>query len=159
MRAFYLSLMFLVLASLPSSAAGGICGGLIPKECAANEWCSYSPDNVCGIADGTGICRPRPEICTTDYMPVCGCDAKTYSNACTAHANGVSVAYVGTCRGEAAAGPATTPDLATERSCAQVISCGTKNGVRKEYPTPCAAEEDGATNISPKEGPSCEVTQ
>jgi hypothetical protein len=39
--------------------------------------------------------------------------------------------------------------------CAQVISCGTKNGQRKEYPTPCAAKDDGATHITPKSGPAC----
>jgi len=39
--------------------------------------------------------------------------------------------------------------------CAQVISCGTKDGKRKEYPTPCAAQDDGATNIAPKSGPTC----
>jgi hypothetical protein len=39
--------------------------------------------------------------------------------------------------------------------CAQVISCGTKNGQRKEYPTPCAARDDGATHIAPKSGPTC----
>jgi hypothetical protein len=39
--------------------------------------------------------------------------------------------------------------------CAQVISCGTKNGRRKEYPTPCAARDDSATHIAPKDGPVC----
>jgi hypothetical protein len=39
--------------------------------------------------------------------------------------------------------------------CAQVISCGTKNGQRKEYPTPCAAKDDGATHMAPKSGPAC----
>jgi hypothetical protein len=39
--------------------------------------------------------------------------------------------------------------------CVQVISCGTKDGVRKEYPTPCAARDDGATDIKPKTGPTC----
>jgi hypothetical protein len=39
--------------------------------------------------------------------------------------------------------------------CAQVISCGTKNEQRKEYPTPCAAKDDGATHIAPKNGPTC----
>jgi hypothetical protein len=42
------------------------------------------------------------------------------------------------------------------RMCAQVISCGTKNGMRKEYPTPCAAADDGATNITPRTGLTCE---
>lgn len=44
-------------------------------------------------------------------------------------------------------------------SCPQVISCGTKNGMRKEYPTPCAAKDDGATDISPKTGSSCSVSK
>lgn len=39
--------------------------------------------------------------------------------------------------------------------CAQVISCGIKDGKMKEYPTPCAAKDDGATNIKPKQGDSC----
>jgi hypothetical protein len=42
-----------------------------------------------------------------------------------------------------------------EQVCAQVISCGTKDGQRKEYPTPCAAEQDGATKIAPKTGATC----
>jgi len=39
--------------------------------------------------------------------------------------------------------------------CAQIISCGTKNGQRKEYPTPCAAKDDGAAHITPRSGPTC----
>jgi hypothetical protein len=42
-----------------------------------------------------------------------------------------------------------------EAVCAQVISCGIKDGKMREYPTPCAAEEDGATSIRPKQGASC----
>ena len=30
-------------------------------------------------------------------------------------------------------------------ACEQVISCGTKDGKRKEYPTPCAATRMGDT--------------
>ena len=44
-----------------------------------------------------------------------------------------------------------------QTACEQVISCGTKDGKRKEYPTPCAARDDGATNITPKTGPTCEA--
>jgi hypothetical protein len=43
--------------------------------------------------------------------------------------------------------------------CPQVISCGTKNGVRKEYKTPCDAKDDGATDVSPKVGPTCEASK
>jgi hypothetical protein len=39
--------------------------------------------------------------------------------------------------------------------CVEVISCGTKDGTVREYPTPCAARDDGATNIAPKTGATC----
>jgi len=45
----------------------------------------------------------------------------------------------------------------TKPVCVQVISCGTKNGKAKQYPTPCDARDDGATDIHPKTGNSCEA--
>jgi hypothetical protein len=144
----YASIFLFVGITQATAESGGMCGGFMGAQCGKNEWCSYSADNVCGVADGTGVCKPRPEVCTKEYLPVCGCNAKTYSNACEAHADGVSVAYVGTCR-----------ESSVTRACLQVIVCGTKDGQRKEYPNPCAAEDDGATNIAPKTGPSCEATQ
>lgn len=47
----------------------------------------------------------------------------------------------------------------SDRVCPQVISCGTKDGERKEYPTPCAAEDDGATDIAPKTGETCSASK
>jgi hypothetical protein len=44
-------------------------------------------------------------------------------------------------------------------ACIQIVSCGTKNGQRKEYPDPCTAEKDGATDITPKIGSRCEVVK
>lgn len=41
------------------------------------------------------------------------------------------------------------------RMCAQLIHCGTKNGLVKQYATRCAAEDDGATAIVPMAGASC----
>jgi hypothetical protein len=46
---------------------------------------------------GEGNCIPKPEICTADYTPVCGCDGVTYGNACSAAAKGVSVEFQGEC--------------------------------------------------------------
>jgi hypothetical protein len=36
-------------------------------------------------------------VCTEQYDPVCGCNNKTYSNACHAACASISVDYVGEC--------------------------------------------------------------
>ncbi len=76
---------------------GATCGGLLGLSCADSEFCSFAPEASCGAADQTGVCSPRPEVCTQIFDPVCGCDGLTYGNACTAASAGVSVASVGEC--------------------------------------------------------------
>jgi len=92
-----------------------VCGGFAGLQCSETEWCSFAPGAECGIGDQYGTCRARPEVCTDDFNPVCGCDAKTYGNTCEAAAAGVSTAYVGACRSAPDDGTAPRDDGTTPR--------------------------------------------
>ena len=64
------------------------------SSCPAGSYCATEP----GDCDGVGQCMPMPQLCTTEWDPVCGCDGRTYSNKCTAASRGISVDFRGECR-------------------------------------------------------------
>lgn len=73
---------------------GGLCAA--SDEC-ESQFCQWPDDHTCG--DGTrGRCVAKvAQACPDILVPVCGCDGKTYANACWAQAGGESVAYRGEC--------------------------------------------------------------
>jgi hypothetical protein len=107
------------------------CGGFVGAACPPSHYCDFEETDPCGGGDGTGVCRPRPDICPPVIAEVCGCDGRDYRSPCDAHAAGVDVAREGPCPRPC------TPDDATGvgacrlllgyrwdgRTCAPLVGC------------------------------------
>lgn len=115
------------------------CGGIAGLRCPEKQYCLYAPEAHCGAADMTGTCAPIPDMCTQQVDEVCGCDDKTYSNACMAAHAGVSVVMKGACQ-TTASGPLI----------AEGKLCGTRGvpgecapGLYCAFKTACGATDSG----------------
>jgi hypothetical protein len=88
-------------------------------------------------ATAPGRCVGRPAGCITLFDPVCGCDGRTYNNACTAASVGVRVAARGACSTSTDAG--VTSRCALVR-CAAGYTCCARPGSPQDgtcFPSTC----------------------
>jgi len=79
------------------TGAGAPCGGFAGTQCGPTEYCDF-PDDICGGADGVGVCTIRPTACPDFYSPTCACDGNVYGNACDAASAGFDVSNLGSCQ-------------------------------------------------------------
>jgi hypothetical protein len=77
-------------ATASDSSEPPTCGGGI---CAAGDYC----EKPCDAPASQGMCQRPPDVCLADFSPVCGCNGKTYGNACQAASDRVSVRHAGSC--------------------------------------------------------------
>jgi hypothetical protein len=89
----------LVLPPTPVSAApsGETCDGIAALQCDARLWCEHQAGQ-CAAPDGAGTCvKESGPMCTAMFLPVCGCDGKTYGNDCERKVAKAQLDHAGEC--------------------------------------------------------------
>ncbi len=114
-------------------------------DCVSGEFC----DTPLGSCGGEGACTSAPDACAEIYQPVCGCDERTYGNACAAAAAGVSVLAPGECGGVVAAvvcGGWVGDTCTADEYCAYLPGehCGAADASATCQPRPEACEDEYA---------------
>ncbi len=80
-------------AAVPTGEACGFFEG----SCNAGEYCAFSPAEACSSLDAPSICITQPSECTSEDVPVCGCNGTTYTNRCEAARAGTGIRDMGPC--------------------------------------------------------------
>lgn len=104
------------------------------SACTFGAYCAKSAGNCAG----EGACLDFPVSCSGDYLPVCGCDGTTYTNACVAAQAGANIASNGTCDPACA----TNADCAPEDYCGKIVGDCATNGMCVARPSSCSGVAD-----------------
>jgi hypothetical protein len=148
-------------------------------DCPSGTFCFIGPTD-CASPVPEGFCTDISEICTKASVPVCGCNNKTYDNACLASQAGQAIASmsacaaapcgassevcpkgqvcqfpnIGICPGQGVTGSCVTPLT----SCGDALSlvCGCDG---KTYDNLCEMQQAGASELTPGGCPCLDNTQ
>lgn len=107
-------------------------------ECLEGEFCSMA-SGVCVSPRAIGFCKPVPTDCPSVAQTACGCDGKTYANACVASIARQSVAELGECN--LACGGITKAKCSSGTYCHYedgICGAGDATGSCQSKPTSCA---------------------
>lgn len=88
------------LCCAPRPSPGRVCGGFANLPCGSAQWCNTGTEAGglgCYVKDNTGTCQSLQQPCPFEYIPVCGCDLRTYSNLCAANVLQVVRLHDGAC--------------------------------------------------------------
>jgi hypothetical protein len=68
------------VADADAAKLGRRCGGPLGITCGHGMWCDPTPGHC--RPGARGHCVKVPQVCTDIFMPVCGCNGKTFPNDC-----------------------------------------------------------------------------
>jgi len=84
------------VAAGKKAGQGETCGGIIGISCNKGLFCQNAPGQ-CKVADAQGKCEMIPKICGKIFLPVCGCNGKTYPNDCERQRARAQLDHEGAC--------------------------------------------------------------